>query len=312
MNELTPSCAILFPGQGSQYAGMADSWAEHPVGRAVFEEASDIIGYDIELGCHEETRLATTDFAQPAILACEVAAFRILDGLDIPCKAVAGHSLGQFSALVAAGVITLSEALNVVGIRGLAMQQAGKEQPGTMAALLRVNTEEARELCNAAADDDVLIVANENSPTQVVISGSIPAIERAEALAHNRNIRAIRLNVAGAFHSVLMQPAVQPIIEALNKIELKEPRFPIAENVAGVLVNNTVNIRSLLERHVVSPVKWEASVRALGAIGITTFIEAGPGKALTGLTKRILTDVRLLNVDSPQAAVSVAAAIREG
>ena len=238
--------AAVFPGQGSQFEGMADPWVAHPAGMAVLEEASEALGRDIVEGCHDPEALATTAFVQPALLACDVAAFRVLEDEGVRITGVAGHSLGEFAALVAAEATSLPEALGVVVIRGEAMQDAGEERPGTMTALLGVGAEAAGALCDEARGDDVLIVANENSPVQVVISGSVAAIERAETLAKERKVRAIRLNVAGAFHSPLMEPAVEPIVRELRRIEIRAPRFPIAENVSGTLVTDPGELRELL------------------------------------------------------------------
>jgi [acyl-carrier-protein] S-malonyltransferase len=297
--------AVVFPGQGSQAIGMADPWIDHPAGRAALEEASEAMREDLVAGCHDEARLATTDFVQPALLACDVAAFRVLEARAIPVLGVAGHSLGEFAALVAAEVLTLAEALTVVVARGRAMQRAGEERPGTMAALLGVDGEGAAALCDEARQDDVLVVANENSPAQSVISGSIPAIERAEALAAARKVRAVRLHVAGAFHSPLMEPAVAPILEALAPIAVRPPRLPVAENVAGAIVADAAELRALVQRQVVSPVRWVGCASALAGSGATTFVEAGPGDVLTKLAKRVVPGARALAVGSPEAAQAI-------
>ncbi len=312
METTTPRYAVVFPGQGSQFPGMADPWAAHPAGRAVLDEASEAMGRGVAAGCHEDALLATTAFVQPALLACGVAAFRVLEasGLSFDGIAgVAGHSLGEFAALVAAGVLTLPEAMEVVVIRGDAMQRAGEERPGTMSALLGMGTEEAEALCDEAREDDVLIVANQNSPVQVVISGSVAAIERAEALASARKKRAVRLPVAGAFHSPLMEPAVAPIVDALSQLAFRPPRFPVAENVTGTLVIDAGELRALLGRHVVSPVRWEACAQALASAGATTFLEAGPGDVLTKLAKRVVPGAAAIAVGSPDAAASAVSAL---
>jgi len=294
--------AAVFPGQGSQAIGMADPWVGHPVGRAVLDEASGVMGRDLVAGCHDETALATTAFVQPALLACGVAAFRVLDDDGVgPWVGAAGHSLGEFGALVAADVLTLTEALGIVVVRGRAMQRAGEERPGTMAALLGVDADAADALCDDARDDDVLLVANRNSPVQSVVSGSVAAVERLEAIAKERKIRAVRLNVAGAFHSSLMAPAVAEIDAAIDAVTFRSPRFPIAENVSGTLVDDPTELVSLLKRHVVSPVRWEDCARALAAGGATTFVECGAGDVLTKLQKRIDADVRAVAVTDPDA-----------
>ena len=299
--------AIVFPGQGSQFAGMADVWITHDAAREVLDDATDAIGRDIVAGCHDEEALATTEFVQPAMLACDVAAFRVLDALAVTFVGAAGHSLGEFAALVAAEVVDLADALRIVAVRGRAMQAAGEARPGTMTALLGVGAQDAADLCDEAREGDVLLVANENSPQQVVISGSVAAIERAEALAAERRIRAVRLNVAGAFHSPLMEPAVEPLAAAIDEVKFAPPRFPIASNVTGALVSDPQELRTLAERHVVSPVRWESCAGALRAVGADTFVEAGPGDVLTKLAKRAVPGARAVAVGSPDAAASLAA-----
>lgn len=301
--------AVVFPGQGSQFAGMADPWADHPAGRAVLEEASQVLGSDLVTDCRDESLLGTTAFTQPALLACDVAAFRVLEAVSGSGTWIgtAGHSLGEFAALVAAGVLSFADALRVVVVRGREMQRAGEERPGTMSALLGIGTPEASALCEEARGDDVLLVANENSPQQVVISGSVAAIERAEALCTERRIRAVRLRVAGAFHSPLMEPALAPLARAIDAVTFATPLFPVAANVTGELAADPGTMRTLLTRHVVSPVRWEACAQALRAAGTETFIEAGPGDVLTKLAKRVVPGAGAVAVGSPQAAESAAA-----
>ncbi len=298
--------SALFPGQGSQFEGMADPWTAHPAATAILQEASAALGRDVVAGAHEPSALETTEFVQPALLACDVAAFRVLEAEGVSFVGVAGHSLGEFAALVAAGVVPLEAALDLVVVRGAAMQRAGEERPGTMTALLGVGPEDAATLCDDARGDDELVVANENSPAQSVISGSIPAIERAEGLAKERKVRAVRLPVAGAFHSPLMEPARALIDERIDAIAFSAPRFPIAENVAGALVSDPEELRSLLKRHVISPVKWASSVRALADAGVTSFLEAGPGDVLTKLMRRIVPDAAARAIGSPEDARAAA------
>ena len=298
--------AVLFPGQGSQAEGMADAWIRHPAGAATLAEASDSIGRDVVAGCHDAAALATTSFVQPALLACGVAAFRVLraEGLPDPVG-VAGHSLGEFAALVAAEAAGLADVLELVVVRGAAMQAAGEARPGAMTALLGLGAEDAQALVDEVRGDDVLVVANENSPAQVVASGSVGAIERLEARAKDQRTRAMRLPVAGAFHSELMRPAVEPVLEVLARIEIRDPMVPVAENVTGSLVTDAGELRELLGRQVVSPVRWEAGVRALAAAGATRFIEAGAGDVLTKLMKRIDPGATAVAVGSPEAAAAV-------
>jgi [acyl-carrier-protein] S-malonyltransferase len=298
--------AVVFPGQGSQFEGMADPWTGHPAGAAILAEASDSMGRDVVADCHDAAALATTEFVQPALLACDLAAFRVLEAEGASFVGLAGHSLGEFAALVAAGVIPLPEALDLVVVRGAAMQRASGERPGTMTALLGMGTEDGAALCDEVRADDVLVVANENSPAQVVISGSVGAIERAEALAKDRKVRAVRLPVAGAFHSPLMEPARAAIDERIDAIGFVAPRFPIAENVAGSMVSDPEELRTLLKRQVVSPVRWEASIRALADAGPTSFLEAGPGDVLTKLMKRIAPDAVARAIGTPDEAGAAA------
>ena len=295
--------AVIFPGQGSQFVGMADPWAGHPAGLAVLEEASSALGRSVVEGCHDEGALATTAFVQPALLACDVAAFRVLqaEGLG-DVVGVAGHSLGEFAALVAAEAMALTDALELVVVRGVAMQRAGEERPGTMSALLGVGADDAEALCAGVRGDDVLVVANRNSPAQSVVSGSVPAIERVETAAKERKIRAVRLQVAGAFHSELMRPAVAPVLEVLDRIGVRDPAIPIAENVTGELVTDRARLRELVGMHVVSPVQWETGIRTLAAAGASVFLEAGPGQVLTKLMKRIEPPATATAVSDPQAA----------
>ena len=304
--------AALFPGQGSQFEGMADPWAEHAAGKAILDETSEAMGHDVVTAARDPGALATTRFVQPALLACDVAAFRVLIAEGASFLGVAGHSLGEFAALVAADVLTLADALDLVVVRGDAMQRAGEERPGTMTALLGVGPDDAASLCDEARADDVLLVANENSPAQVVISGSVPAIERAEALAKERRIRAVRLSVAGAFHSPLMEPARAAIDERIDAAGFSPPRLPVAENVTGTLVSDAEELRRLLKRHVVSPVRWESCVRALSAAGATSFLEAGPGDVLTKLLKRIVPDAAARAIASPTDARAAASGTAGG
>jgi [acyl-carrier-protein] S-malonyltransferase len=285
---------------------MADPWAGHRAGRSILQEASDAMGRDVVAGCHDDDALATTEFVQPALLACDVAAFRVLGAEGVAPIGVAGHSLGQFAALVAAEVVSLTDGLDLVVVRGVAMQRAGEERPGAMSALLGVGAGDAASLCDEVRGDDELVVANENSPAQVVISGSVVAIERAESLAKERRVRAVRLPVAGAFHSPLMEPARAAIDERIDAIGFSAPRCPVAENVTGVLVSDADELRSLLKRHVVSPVRWESSIRALREAGAGAFLEAGPGDVLTKLMKRIVPDAATRAVGSPEEARAAA------
>lgn len=265
------------------------------------------MGIDLVERSRESEALVATDFVQPALLTIDVAAFRVLEAEGVSFGGAAGHSLGEFAALVAAAVLRFSDALEIVRVRGQAMQAAGAERPGAMTALLGVGADQAAEWCDLAREDGVLLVANENSPRQVVLSGSLAAIERAEAIAAERRVRTVRLKVAGAFHSPLMEPAVGPLAEAIDAVEFGPPRFPVAANVSGALVEDAGELRGLLKRHVVSAVRWQRCAEALARAGTDVFVEAGPGDVLTKLAKRVVPDARAVAVGSPAAVVSLAA-----
>ena len=300
--------AVVFPGQGSQTPGMADAWLEEPVAAAAIAEVSAAIGRDVAEDARDEAALATTALAQPALLACEVAAYRTLAAGGFAPVAAAGHSLGEFAALVAAESLTLADAARIVAVRGAAMQAASDARPGAMTALLGVGPTEAAALCDEARGDGVLLVANENSPQQVVASGTLDAVARLETLCADRRVRAVRLQVAGGFHSPLMEPAIAALRAAIADAEVALPRFPVASNVTGALVRDPDEIRELLARHVVSPVRWVACVAALLAAGVDVLVEAGPGDVLTRLAKRVAPDARAVAVGDPEAARAFLAA----
>jgi [acyl-carrier-protein] S-malonyltransferase len=303
--------AALFPGQGSQFASMADAWTSHPAARGVLEEVSGAVGRDIVEGCRDEGALATTAFVQPALLACDVAAFRVLEAEGVEAGAAAGHSLGEYAALVAADMLELSAAVEAVVVRGRAMQAASEARPGTMTALIGAGVEAAERICAEARGDDVLAIANENASNQVVLSGSPPAIERAERLATERAIRTIRLKVAGAFHSALMAPAAEDLGVTLGELPFRPGRIPVAANATGELVSHGETFRGLLADQVVSPVRWERSMRALAAAGFDTFVESGPGQVLARIVRRDIPDVRSVAVGSPDEVAEFAATVRD-
>src|SRR5919106_3124021 len=252
--RLAVKAAVLFPGQGSQYAGMADPWADHQNGRAVLDEASAVLGYDVIEACRDEARLADTAVVQPALFACDLAAYRVLESEGVRFGMGAGHSLGEFVALVAAGATDFRPTLETVVERGRAMHEAGELVPGAMSALVGISPAEADEIVRVAGRGDVLTVANENSPKQTVVSGTVAAVERAEEMARSRKAREVRLNVAGAFHSPLMQPAAGRVREAIARLEFRAPAMPVVPNASGRPTSQPAALRDLLSRHIVSPV----------------------------------------------------------
>jgi [acyl-carrier-protein] S-malonyltransferase len=294
--------AVVFPGQGSQYPGMADPWLTHDASRPVIDESSDIVGYDVAVASRDEQQLRRTDMVQPALFACGVAAFRVLEAEGIRPMVVAGHSLGEYAALVAAGVLELAPAVKAVAERGAAMQEAAEASPGAMTALVGLNPQEAAEVCRTAGRGDVLAVANENSPTQTVLSGTIAAIERAEDLARSRKVKAVRLKVAGAFHSPLAQSALPRVRAAIAGLEFRAPTVPVIPNVSGRPAATPQEIRDLLSRQLLSPVRWSRTMETIAGSGAGLMIEAGPSDVLTRLARRSIRQVRAVAVGSPTEA----------
>jgi [acyl-carrier-protein] S-malonyltransferase len=299
--------AVLFPGQGSQYAGMADPWTGHPAGRATLEEASDVLGYDVVEACRDEDRLADTAVVQPALYVCDLAGFRVLESEGVDFAMTAGHSLGEFAALVAAGATPFRDTLEAVVERGRAMHDASEQNPGAMTALVGISPAEALDIVRVAGRGDVLTVANENSPKQTVVSGTVAAVERAEDLAHSRRARVVRLNVAGGFHSPLMQPALSRVREAVARLRFTEPGVAVVPNVSGRPTTQPAALRDLLSRHLVSPVRWERSMKAMAEDGVELFVEVGPGDVLAKLAKRCVPGTRAVAVGSPAEAAQLAA-----
>ena len=303
--------AFLFPGQGSQFPTMADPWLEDKNARKVLRKASKVLGWDVVEASRDAEALKRTDIVQPAIFACDLAAFTVLTDLGVPCHAAAGHSLGEYAALVAAGVMDLKHGLQALAVRARAMQAASEANPGGMTALIGMTLDEARDVCEVAGRGDVLAVANENGPKQTVLSGSLPAVERAEELARSKGAKAVRLQVAGAFHSPLMDSAVQPVRAAISKIQFRSPSFPIVPNASGKPTTQPLVLRDLLSRHLSSPVRWDASLRAMADTGISLFLEAGPGDVLAKLARRAIPGAEVRTVGSPEEARTVAASIRQ-
>jgi [acyl-carrier-protein] S-malonyltransferase len=284
--------ALLFPGQGSQVPGMGRDLADaYPEARRTFEEADDLLGFALSRlawdGPAEE--LTATSNAQPAILAHSVAAFRVVEARLGSVALAAGHSLGEFSAWIAAGTLTFADGVRTVRRRGELMQQSGAERPGTMAAVLGLDDAAVEQVCReASAAGGDCVPANYNSPGQLVISGDVPAVERAIELAKAAGAkRAMRLNVSGAFHSPLMAVAREGLEAQLASATLSRPRFPVVSNVTAEPVRDEGAARRLLVDQLTSPVRWTASMQAMVAAGATQFFEMGPGSVLSGLLRRV-------------------------
>jgi [acyl-carrier-protein] S-malonyltransferase len=283
--------ALLFPGQGSQTVGMGKDLAEkYPVARQTFEEADDAFGYKLSQLCFEgpEDQLRLTEITQPAILAASVAVLRVLETRIPKPSYVAGHSLGEYSAHVAAGTIAFADAVRTVRNRGKYMQEAVPVGVGAMAAILGLDIEKVAAVCHDAAQGEVCQPANINSPDQIVISGNTAAVERAAKLADERGAKKAKLlPVSAPFHCSLMKPAQDRLEADLNTLPMQKPSYPVACNVDADLVADELRARDTLVRQVTGSVKWEQCVRLLIGLGVQTFIEVGPGKVLSGLLRQI-------------------------
>jgi len=293
--------AFLFPGQGSQAVGMGKDLAEHyAVARQTFAEADDSLGYKLSQLCFEgpEDQLRLTEITQPAILTASVAAWRVLQERGLRPAFVAGHSLGEYSAHVAAGTVSFADAVRTVRNRGKYMQEAVPVGVGTMAAILGMAPEKVAAVCTDAAQGEVCEPANINSPEQIVISGHTAAVERATKLADERGAkRAKILPVSAPFHSSLMKPAQDRLAGDLQALKFENPSVPVLCNVDAALVATADTGRDALVRQVTGSVKWDQSMRALIAKGVDTFVEVGPGKVLCGLMRQIDRAKTAVNVE---------------
>ena len=299
------SVAYIFPGQGSQYAGMGRELAEHfAASRAVFQEADEALGFALSELCFRgpAEALQLTENTQPAILTVSVAALRAVEAEGFPRPAyVAGHSLGEYSALVAAGALSLTDAVRTVRARGRYMQEAVPVGVGAMAAILGAEAGAVEEACREAAQGEVCSPANINSPKQIVIAGHAGAVDRALEILKARGVRkAVKLPVSAPFHCALMLPAQERLAEDLGRVAFRDLSVPLVTNVDARAVERGGEARASLVRQVSSPVRWRESIEWLaGEAGVTTFVEVGPGKVLTGLVRQTAPEVRCLNVEGP-------------
>lgn len=302
------TCAFTFPGQGSQAVGMGKDLAEaFPSAREVFEEVDDALSQSLSKLMWEgpEDELTLTENAQPALMACSMASLRVLEsegGFRLADKVafVAGHSLGEYSALAAADSLTLADAARLLKLRGQAMQRAVPVGEGAMAALLGLELEDARAVSEAAAEGHVCQPANDNAPGQVVISGHKEAVERAIERAKEKGAkRAMLLSVSAPFHCALMRPAAEEMQEALAAVGLAQPSVPLVANVTASQVSDPETIRELLVEQVTGMVRWRESVAYMADQGVSAFFEVGTGKVLTGLAKRIARDASGIAVGTP-------------
>jgi [acyl-carrier-protein] S-malonyltransferase len=293
--------AFLFPGQGSQYSGMGrDLAANFPESRQVFDEANTALGFSISKLCFEgsEEALKLTENTQPAILTVSTAAYRALETRGIIPDFAAGHSLGEYSALVAAGALEFSAAVKIVRRRGQYMQEAVAAGEGAMAAILGLAPAEVAEICKKAADHEIVSPANMNSPEQTVISGSATAVKRAVEIASQSGAkRAVILPVSAPFHCELMAPSQKRLEPDLRAATFAALRFPVVTNVDAETIASGEEARDALIRQVTQPVRWLDSVHEMIELGVTIFVEVGPGKVLSGLMRQIDRSVRCFNVE---------------
>ncbi|MFY0311433.1 ACP S-malonyltransferase [Leisingera sp. D0M16] len=307
--------AFVFPGQGAQTIGMGKALADtYPAAKAIFDEVDEALGESLSQLIWEgdiET-LTLTQNAQPALMATSMAAMRALEaeGVTIEKAAfVAGHSLGEYSALAAAGAISVTDTARLLRTRGLAMQSAVPVGEGAMAAILGLDLDAVRAVAEEAAQGEVCQAANDNDPTQVVVSGAKAAVERAAEIAKEKGAkRAVMLPVSAPFHCALMQPAADAMAEALAGVEIKSPAVPLIANVRADAVTSPDEIRQLLVEQVTGSVRWRESVQAMAAKGVTEFWEIGEGKALSGMIRKIDRNLACRQVGTPEDAAAAAGA----
>ena len=290
--------AFLFPGQGSQYVGMGeDLYNQSDSAKLLYHTASDILGFNLQDISFRgpEDRLKETQFTQPAIFVHSIIVDKFLKEKDIKPDAVAGHSLGEFTALVSANVLSFEDALKIVKVRSTEMANTGKQSPGTMAAILGADDKQLKIICK---QDGIVVPANLNAPGQIVISGEINAIENAIITAKNIGVRrALPLNVSGAFHSPLMSPARKALSKMINNLRFKDAYIPVFQNVSAAPVTKASIIQENILKQLENPVLWSDTILNMKRHGITDFFEVGPGNVLNGLNRRIYPESTTINCD---------------
>ena len=299
--------AYIFPGQGAQFVGMGKELCDaFPVAKEIFDRANEALGFDLAKLCFEgpKQELSTTSVSQPAILTTSIAFLRVIEA-EIPelkPSASLGLSLGEYSALVFARAVSFEDALRLVGCRGRLMDEAGRRRRGGMVSVLGLDRRTVDEICTQAGGPDTLVTANVNCPGQIVLSGDMGAVERAERLALERGAsRAVILRVSGAFHSPLMASAQEAFAEALSEVSMQAPRVPFVSNVTGTFEKDADRIKELLVRQLGSPVLWQLSMETLLGDGVVSFMEIGPGSVLRGLLKRIDGRAKCTSVGTVEA-----------
>jgi len=308
------SVAAVFPGQGSQAVGMGVDLAERwPSVARRFDEASGILGWDLKALCAQgpEEKLADTRNSQPALFTIGYAVFEVLSSAGFAPRFVAGHSLGEYTACAAAGCLAFADGVRAVKKRGEIMGEAGTRNPGAMAAVIGAKPEDLESWVTQASSAGAIVVANRNAPDQVVVSGTVAAVEALQALAKKAGVRAIRLKVSGAFHSPLMREAGEAMRDVLKGVPVAEPRVPVVGNIAALALRTASQVREELESQIISPVRWDAVVRTLAGSGVKRAVESGPGRVLSGLIRKIDTSLACLTTGNAKELDETLAALQQ-
>lgn len=293
---------ILFAGQGAQYSGMGkDIFENYPSAQAILKTGSEILGYDLEKVCFDEnfTELSRTLYAQPAIMAMELMCFEAAKEKGLVFEAVAGHSLGEYAAIVASGMVSLEDGFRIIKARAEAFDRVASSADGKMAAILKLTADQVREVCESV--EGYVVPVNYNSPAQTVIAGETAAVEAACEKFSAMKARVAPLNTESAFHSEIMKPASEEFYEKIKDIKFNAPSVKFFSNLTGSELTDFSDMPSLLAKHVVSPVRFTDELAAVKEAGFDRYIELGPGKTLTGLVKKTLTDITAFNIDSAEA-----------